>query len=109
MENIKECPFCAEIINSKAFVCKYCKSIVGGGSVKSGTPVKVRLKSHDKVYSGEIFVPQHMERVSDVINDNRHFIVLSNAKEETKTSEINIGVLAINKNIIEWVRFMGNS
>jgi len=45
--------------------------------------------------------------VSDVINDEITFVSLSNTKEETKASEINIGYLAINKNVVEWVHLLG--
>ena len=51
--------------------------------------------------------PAHLNRVSDVINDEITFLSLSNTKEETKTSEINIGYLAINKNVVEWVHLLG--
>lgn len=109
MENRKQCPYCAEIVESKAVICKHCQSILGGGAVeKSGDLVRVRVKSYEKVYSGDIFVPHHLDRVSDVINDGRHFIILTNAKEESKTSEVPIGFLAINKAIVEWVRLIGS-
>jgi phosphotransferase system IIA component len=98
MENKKRCPYCAGMVNVKAHVCKYCNNILGGDSVeKNGKLVRVRLKTRDKVYTGDIFMPYHITRISDVINDTRHFILLSNTSEETKTSEINIGFLAINK------------
>jgi hypothetical protein len=41
-----------------------------------------------------------------VINDARQFIALTNTREETETSEIQIGFLAINKNSVEWVRLV---
>ena len=108
MENKKQCPHCAETVNVKAHVCKYCNNILGGDLVeKDGNLVRVRLKTRNKVYTGDIFMPHHVSRVSDVINDTRHFILLSNTSEETNTSEINIGFLAINKNIVEWVRLVG--
>ena len=108
MENRKQCSYCAEIIDSKATICKYCQSIIGGAPIdKTGTLVKVRVKTYEKVYSGDIFIPQHLDRVSDVINDGRPFIILINAREELKTSDTPIGFLAINKSIIEWVRLIG--
>ena len=108
MEHLKQCPYCAELVNAKALICRYCQSMLGGGAVeKKGEPVKVRIKTRDKIYIGDIFLPQHLERVSDVINDTRHFIVLTDAREETKASEAPIGILALNKAIIEWVRFIG--
>ncbi|MBA4391392.1 MAG: hypothetical protein C0399_10700, partial [Syntrophus sp. (in: bacteria)] len=53
-------------------------------------------------YVGDIFIPEHL-RVSDVINDSRHFIVFSNAVEERKTKDVLVGFLAINKNMTEWI------
>jgi len=108
VDNRKQCPYCAEIVDAKALVCKYCQSLIGGGAVeKAGTLARVRVKTYEKIYTGDIFIPQHLDRVSDVINDGRHFIILINAKEESKTSETPVGFLAINKSIIEWVRLIG--
>ena len=42
--------------------------------------------------------------MSDAINDERQFIILSDAKEEAKLSDIHVGFLALNKNSVEWVR-----
>ena len=108
MENIKECPYCAEIVNIKALVCRHCLSTLGGGAVeRAGQNVKVRIKAQNKLYFGEVFVPGHLERVSDVLNDQRPFILLTNAWEAAKNEEIQIGFLAINKKIVHWVRLQG--
>ena len=110
MENVKQCPFCAEVVNIKAHICKHCQSFLGGGDVnKDGSMVKVRLKTPDKIYIGEIFIPAHLGRVSDVLNDSRSFIILNNAREENKSADTLLGVLALNKTVIEWIRFMGSS
>jgi len=73
---------------------------------EKGRFVRVKLKTREKVYYGDIFIPTQFDRVSDVINDQRYFISLSNTKEETQTSEIHIGFLAINKSVVEWVRML---
>jgi hypothetical protein len=110
MENQKQCPYCTELVNAKAHICRHCQSFLGGGDAdKDGRLMRVRLKTPDKVYTGEIFIPNQLGRVSDVMNDARAFVVLSNAKEETKSAETVLGVLALNKRIIEWVRFLGSS
>jgi len=105
METTKKCPHCAESIKSEAVICKHCHSnLVSSSKKKEGRFAKVRLKTRDKIYYGEIFIPAFLARLSDVINDERHFISLSNTREETKASEIHIGFLAVNKNAVEWVR-----
>ena len=110
MGDKKKCPYCAETVNSKALVCRYCQSNLGvGQDEKDGELIRVRVKTHEKIYNGEIFVPYHFNRISDVINDPRPFILLTNAKEESKTSEIDIGFIAVNKSIVEWVRMIGHS
>jgi hypothetical protein len=67
----------------------------------------VRVKTHESTYSGNIFVPGHLDRISDVLNDPRRFILLTYAKEESNTVEKDIGFLAVNKEIVEWVRVIG--
>ena len=107
MNTMKQCPYCAESIKLEAIICRYCRTNLSGLPKEGeGRFVKVRLKTRDKTYYGDIFVPAHHYRLSNVINDERQFIALTDAKEETMTSEIHIGFLAINKNAVEWVRLM---
>ena len=107
METMKQCPYCAESIKLQAIICRYCHTNLSGLPKEGeGRFVKVRLKTRDKTYYGNIFIPEHLYRLSSVINDERQFIALTDTKEETKASEIHIGFLAINKNAVEWIRLM---
>ena len=107
MKTMKQCPYCAESIKLEAIICRYCHTNLSGLPKEGeGRFVKVRLKTRDKTYYGDIFIPEHLYRLSSVINDERQFIALTDTKEETKTSEIHIGFLAINKNAVEWVRLI---
>ncbi|MDR4509684.1 MAG: hypothetical protein MRJ65_15880 [Candidatus Brocadiaceae bacterium] len=101
----KQCPMCAEDIKKNAFICRYCNSSVQNTTIKdeNGRFMNVKLKSIDKIYKGSLYVPGHMNRVSDVVNDNRKFISLGNAVEESKTRDIPIGFLAISKTAVEWI------
>jgi hypothetical protein len=102
---MKQCPYCAELIRGEALVCKYCFTDFQEISKdKKGQFIKLRLKAGDKTYAGEVFVPDYLNRVSDVINDKKPFIVLVNAVEETRAIDVPVGFIAINKNKIESIR-----
>lgn len=107
MEPMKICPHCAESIKFEAVICRYCRNnLILTAKEQEGRFVKVCLRARDKTYYGDIFVPSYLSRLSNVINDSRQFVSLVNTREETSTSEIQIGFLAINKSAIEWVRLM---
>lgn len=109
MEDMKQCRYCGEEIKAVAVICRYCRSEVPSDSKdRKGRLIRVRLKAGGKKYIGDIFVPDNLSRVSDVINDNRAFIVLSNAIEEADTRDVQIGFLAINKNLTEWLEIKGS-
>jgi hypothetical protein len=60
------------------------------------------VKNGERIYLGDIFVPENY-RVSDIINNDKRFIVLSNAIDVRQTRDIYIGFLAINKRRAEWI------
>jgi hypothetical protein len=102
-EMMKECPQCAEPVRSTAQICRYCHGSLSLS--RDGQTVKVRVKGREKVYWGDLFVPAG-RRTSDTINDDRQFIILTNAMEETKTVDLRVGFLAVHKSSIEWVRLI---
>ncbi|HEX2964849.1 MAG TPA: hypothetical protein VHO84_03655, partial [Syntrophorhabdaceae bacterium] len=104
MQDTKQCPFCGEQIKAVATICRYCRSQLKDlAKDRTGKWVRIRLKAGEKIYFGDIFLPNDLHRASDIINDERHFIILSNAFEETRIRDIPIGFLAISKNLTEWI------
>ncbi len=96
MDETKECPFCTRQIKAMATVCRYCYSDLNDPAKLEGVFSRIRVKTGGKTYVGDIFVPQD-NRVSDVINSNKRFIMLTNAFEVRDTRDILIGQIAVNK------------
>ena len=74
----------------------------GTAKDNKGEFVSIRLKAGDKIYFGDVFLPENF-RVSDLINDDRRFIILTNAVEERENTDLPIGYLALNKDMTEWI------
>jgi hypothetical protein len=104
MQDMKDCPYCAETIRGDARICKHCHSNLAGPP--AGKFVRVRVKVRDRFYKGNLFVPLHLNRVSDTINDERQFVILVDTKEEAKLADIQVGFIALNKNSVEWVQLI---
>ncbi len=103
MKETKECPFCGEEIKTVAMVCRCCYADLSSVSKDNkGQLIRVRAKTGGKTYLGDIFVPENL-RISDVINDKRRFLVLTNACEVQQVRDIQVGYLAINKERTEWI------
>ncbi len=103
-EEYKKCPECAEDINVKAFICRYCNTTVAKREKsEDGIFVKIRLKAEDKMYHGSIYLTSSNCRVSDIMNDNRMFISLVNTTQEVGDHNVEKGFFIINKTIISWI------
>ncbi len=100
----KQCPACAEDIKAKAIICRYCRMHVSQNKdAKDGKFVRIKLKAFENIYHGDIYIVNLNGRVSDVVNDDRKFISIINTTREAELDEIEIGYMAINKSVIEWV------
>ncbi|MCP5003756.1 MAG: hypothetical protein GY941_07350 [Planctomycetes bacterium] len=103
-EEHKQCPECAENIKVMAFVCHYCGSTVKKKhNSQEGRFIRVKIMVREKSYTGYIHVDEINSRVSDIVNDNRKFISLSDTSEEKRMGDIKIGYIAFNKSIVDWV------
>ncbi len=73
---------------------------------KKGTYRKVKawVKTVDSAYTGTIYLPAYNTRFSDVINDERQFISMTNV--ESKDFAMPKAYLAINKDLIELVEIL---
>ncbi len=66
--------------------------------------VKAWVKTVDSAYTGTIYLPADNTRFSDVINDERQFISMTNV--ESKDFAVSKSYLAINKDLIELVEIL---
>ncbi len=101
-EEYIQCPACAEDIKAQAVICRYCRSNISKNT-KDGKFVRIRIKAFENIYHGDIYITDSKGRVSDIVNDDRKFISLINTTRETEIDEFDIGYLAINKSVVEWI------
>ena len=66
--------------------------------------VKAWVKTTDSAYTGTIYLPADNTRFSDVLNDDRQFISITNV--ESKDFAVPKSYLAINKDLIELVEIL---
>jgi hypothetical protein len=85
-------------------MCRYCYSNLNNVSpeTETGRFTKIRVKIGGRTYVGDVFVPDD-SRVSDIINNSKCFIILTNVFEVQQTRDVLIGYLAINKERTEWI------
>ncbi len=63
------------------------------------------IKTVDSAYTGTIYLPKDETRISDVMNDERQFISMTDVESKDFTSPK--PYLAINKDLIELVEVLG--
>ena len=66
--------------------------------------VRAWIKTVDSAYTGTLYLPLDQSRVSDVINDERQFISMTDV--ESKDFASPKSYLAINKDLIECVEIL---
>ncbi len=66
--------------------------------------VRAWVKTVDSAYTGTIYLPMDQSRFSDVINDERQFISMTEV--ESKDFALPKTYLAINKDLIELVEIL---
>ncbi len=67
--------------------------------------VRAWIKTVDSAYTGTIYLPKDETRISDVMNDERQFISMTDVESKDFTSPK--AYLAINKDLIELVEVLG--
>jgi hypothetical protein len=66
--------------------------------------VKALIKTVNSTYTGTIYLPQEKTRISDVMNDERQFISMTDV--ESKDFASPKPYLALNKDLIELVEIL---
>jgi hypothetical protein len=66
--------------------------------------VRAWIKTVDSTYTGNIFLPKKQTRISDVMNDERQFISMTDVDSKDFASPK--AYLAINKDLIELVEIL---
>jgi hypothetical protein len=66
--------------------------------------VRAWIKTVDSTYTGTIYLPMEQTRISDVMNDERQFISMTDVDSKDFTSPK--AYLAINKDLIELVEIL---
>jgi hypothetical protein len=66
--------------------------------------VKALIKTVNSTYTGNIYLPQEQTRISDVMNDERQFISMTDV--ESKDFASPKPYLALNKDLIELVEIL---
>jgi hypothetical protein len=103
-EEYKQCPECTKDIKIEASFCSYCgKNVSKVNDTEDGKFIRVKIKAHNKIYHGDIYVFGINGRASDRLNDDRKFLPLVNATEEGKLDELELGYITLNKSVIESV------
>ena len=66
--------------------------------------VRAWIKTVDSTYTGTIYLPKDQNRISDLMNDERQFISMTDV--ESKDFSAPKAYLAVNKDLIELVEIL---